>query len=176
MANYVSPKMDDFKQPDGNTDWSAYTKAQVASGERCSKCGSYILFGSGYPQECSPCKHLQDDKDEVTHDDLVRCPACGRTFDPRGDDYEVYSEGENDVTCPSCEREFTITTEVSYSFTSPARLEEKAAEDEEGGEVDEGEPTSQTAGVEAGGDPPSPPEGLPGEQDQASQAPPHEGT
>ena len=150
MANYSAPRLDDFKKPDGSIDWEAYTKAQVATGERCRKCGSYILFGSGYAQECSSCKRLQTDG-EVAHESFIRCPACGQTFNPCGD-YDVYNEGENDITCPSCAHEFTIETRITCSFTSPARLEDQTAEDEGGQETDAGQSPGPAPGDEVGED------------------------
>lgn len=46
------------------------------------------------------------------------------------DDYDLYSEGEHEVTCIDCNHEFEVSTTISYNFQSPKRLKEK--EEEEG--------------------------------------------
>jgi DNA-directed RNA polymerase subunit RPC12/RpoP len=76
---------------------------------------------------------MDEDPDEVMHDDLIRCPKCGHQ-DCISDwdcDYseEKYSEGEHTVACGECEHEYVISTRVSYSYTSPPR--DKAEEKEE---------------------------------------------
>lgn len=63
---------------------------------------------------------------EVSHGDYIRCPACGsRIVVHDGDSYELLSDGEHEVMCNECEFEFEITTDVTYAFTSPARLEKE---------------------------------------------------
>jgi DNA-directed RNA polymerase subunit RPC12/RpoP len=122
--------MDDFKKPDGHIDWNAYHEAEVQAGERCMRCRSNIfsfnLFSedkSRGPRLCGSCKVMDQDEGEITHDDFIRCPHCGHQ-DRITDwdcDYgrEKYEEGEHEVYCRECDKEFEITTHVSYSYTSP---------------------------------------------------------
>lgn len=112
-------QFDDY-QRDGHTDYTAYRKAQVANGERCSLCDSFIAMPSGKVSVCYHCKDIGDEE-ELTHHKFIRCPKCKGTFDPyENETYDVLEDGEHDLICPSCDHEFTITTQVSYSFVSPA--------------------------------------------------------
>lgn len=123
-------KMDDHEDAEGHIDFNAYRKAQVANGERCQTCGSYvaILDPSGSPTECASCKDFHG-IEEVDHSSCLRCPQCGGAWDPYdAENYEVLSEEEHEVSCPTCDYEFTVSTLVSYTFTSPPRLSEEAQE------------------------------------------------
>ena len=112
-------KFVDFKKPKGSINLAAYNAAGKQAGAICCECGALLLFPKGQPTECGSCKALQSDKEAVTHSDLVRCPECGHTQAPE----ELYEEGEHRVDCGNCEAEFTVSTQISYSYTSPARRE-----------------------------------------------------
>ncbi len=128
----------DYKKPDGSVDWERYRVAQraereaeVNAGKWCSRCGHYLLFAKGHPNKCQECKSL-DEPGEVQHHKFIRCPKCGRSFDPSDADYySVYGDGEHKVTCGDCSHQFEISTRVSYTFTSPAKLDPATAEHEE---------------------------------------------
>lgn len=128
------PKLEEYKRVDGTYNWdalhaaeAAYKRQRVADGTLCSRCGRYAnLLSSdvpGYERLCYDCKNLRDDADEVSSDNDVRCPECGHIQEAVADcdDSDRYAEGEHSVTCSECEHEYTIETQVSYSFTSPAR-------------------------------------------------------
>jgi hypothetical protein len=122
-------KMDDFRI-DGRIDWTAYNKAQKDNGEVCCRCGDYIVFASGYMSECYSCKLLKEDKDEVRHERQIRCPHCCARHDiERFSDY-FYREGPVSLTCSTCELDFEVEVEVTYSFKSPA-LVDQGTEDED---------------------------------------------
>jgi len=56
---------------------------------------------------------------EFFGNDNPKCPHCGVTS--RIDDnewYELYEEGMHEVTCPDCDLDFSVSTSVSYSFTT----------------------------------------------------------
>jgi hypothetical protein len=128
---------DDFKKADGYIDWDACNKARVEAGEKCYKCGGFIVSFSNKNksrQLCSQCESLEE-KDEVDHDSLIRCPKCKASWDiSEHEDYHLYEDGEHDVTCYDCNHEFKVTTNVSYSFTSPELLDQT---DKTEGEEDE---------------------------------------
>jgi len=132
----------DFKNEDGSFDWTAYGAAKKAekeerkkSGKECYQCGAYIIFGGkGYRELCYDCRLLRDDTSETTSDNYIRCPKCkGLSLVHDGDHYDLYEEGEHDITCLDCGHEYQIETSVTYSFQSPAVLGE--TEREEGEQV-----------------------------------------
>ena len=120
-----SVKMADYETPSehGNSwDWDAYNAAQVANGEKCACCSTHMFIHHGVPQQCSGCTGMKDDTEELTHDTFVRCPKCGDHWSPReSEDYEVFGDGEHEVSCGNCDHDFEVSTSVSYSFTSPER-------------------------------------------------------
>lgn len=125
-------KLEDHRKEDGRLDWESLKRAETANGERCSECGSHILFPKGYRVKCQPCARLTNDDGEVKHESNIRCPACGYYWNPANSDYyELFADGEHNVGCHECGHEFTITTYVSYSFKSPARLPEEDEPDDE---------------------------------------------
>jgi len=123
----ASIKINDFDNPDGSTDWNAYRKAKKTNGEECTECGRYILFGKGYPDQCSDCKEAKEGRGDLDHDRLVRCPKCRNMWDPwDAEDYDLFNDGTHDVCCTECDHEFEVETQVSYSFRSPAMEEDDA--------------------------------------------------
>lgn len=126
--------LNDFNKPDGTTDWEAYHKAQVAAGDVCDTCRTYIMAPNkdGGRRTCNSCQRLIMDRGEVDHDDFIRCPKCGDHWDPQdNDDYDIFSDGEHMVCCPKCDYEFEVSVNVSYTFTSP-ELEDDDGEEEHG--------------------------------------------
>ncbi len=114
--------MNDFKV-DGKVDWKAYRAAEIANGYRCSKCDAYIFRGCGYKQECSSCKDLLL-PEEIRHEDIIRCPYCKHEeFVCHTECYELYEDGDHSFSCSNCEKEYEISTWVSYSFKSPPLIE-----------------------------------------------------
>ena len=110
----------DFKNEEGKVDWDALYKAEVAAGERCSRCGVWIFPAKRPgPTLCRDCEMLNTDLGEVSHEKLLRCPHCR---DVSAIDWElgIFSEGTHTVYCMACDQEFEIETEVTYVFTSPA--------------------------------------------------------
>lgn len=51
--------------------------------------------------------------------DDPKCPHCGQSINISQHDLgELYEEGEHTIDCPYCEREFQVTTRVSFSFST----------------------------------------------------------
>jgi hypothetical protein len=129
MENVELVKMDDFRKPDGNLDWTAYSKAEVANGERCDSCRSMLLHPTGRPRTCGSCRDLAEDDGEVSHDERVRCPACKHTWNPRdNEEYDLLEDGEHSTTCGECGHDFEVSTSISWTFQSPALVEKKPKE------------------------------------------------
>lgn len=123
----------DFKSADGVVDWTRYNaakaaehKREIAAGRWCTRCGAYLLWAKGHPDKCTSCKAL-DQPAECQHSKFIRCPKCGRAFDPSEQDYySLYAEGEHRIMCGDCNHPFEISTRTSHTFTSPARLDPAA--------------------------------------------------
>lgn len=123
----------DFKNADGTTDWKAYDQAKINAGEKCYKCGSFVYPAKGYKTVCYDCKELEENKEEVTHDSLIRCPYCRHSWNVSdNENYECFEDGSHTLQCPKCDTEFEITTTIEYSFTSPELIDIK---DDDGGEI-----------------------------------------
>jgi hypothetical protein len=121
----------DFELPDGKIDWKAYYTAQAENGDICYKCRHYILFGGkGYPTQCNDCQLLNTSKEEVRHSSLIRCPHCGDTS-AIDDRYDLYEEGEHETWCNSCDKKYTVSTRVSFTFTSEPRIPDEYSRETE---------------------------------------------
>jgi hypothetical protein len=115
----------DFKTPDGVTNWDAYNKAaiaerqaQIQAGERCYECKGHIpLYDRGNgPTRCGDCRRAAETDGEIAHSKL-RCPFCRAMLDPC--EHAVWDEGDHEIFCGDCEKNFRIRTEVSVTFYSP---------------------------------------------------------
>lgn len=123
--------LDKFMKADGTIDHEAWGAArdherriQRENGTTCLECGNYISLSqpSGHPERCSDCKAV-DKPEKLRHPSKFRCPKCG-VSDGIGDSdhYELYEEGEHEVSCAECGHDFKVSTSVSYTFTSPPRM------------------------------------------------------
>ena len=118
MLNY-----EDFEDSNGVVDWKALYKAEIDGGHRCTLCRSAIHFGIlGVPRQCSDCKKLLDDAEEVENETFVRCPACRHLeLATECDGPRLWEDGEHSVICQECDTEFTVSTRVERYYTSPAK-------------------------------------------------------
>jgi hypothetical protein len=124
-------KMNNYRRENGSVDWDAYHGAQVIAGEICMQCGHYIFnfFGPDTPgpKKCGSCETLDIAIEEVTHEDLLRCPKC-KHLQPSCDEWESGIHNEDDLSniiCNECEHEYEVETSITYSFRSPPLLEIK---------------------------------------------------
>ncbi len=153
------PSINDYKTGGpGEIDWArynaaneAYYQAQVDRGEKCRRCREYMpfsVFGGpngnspGYQRACPSCTALACDKAEVSSDRYARCPKCRHSWDPFNNGFAP-NEGENELSCPECEHDFTLDVGVTYTFRSPALIPEPEPEpepeEEEEDETEEGD-------------------------------------
>ncbi len=111
----------DYRKSNGSIDIKALQEAEVAAGDRCYRCGGFIsVNGSGEPTLCRSCETMYRDHGRVDHETMVRCPKCRGQFSmDRWHAAGVYEPGEHDLRCPECSRDFTVSTVLIYSFTSP---------------------------------------------------------
>lgn len=62
--------------------------------------------------------------------DNPKCPHCGETYSIEAHEaYQLLSEDSHDVTCGECDRDFQVSTNVSYSFNTDEQ-EDRDDEDE----------------------------------------------
>lgn len=122
-STYVN--IDTYKNPDGSIDWNAYHDGKKNNGEICYRCGQTIMWHKGYRTLCSQCQSSDlKPAEELHHQVYVRCPFCGHRWAPYdvacdGGGSDPMYEGEHDVTCYECNKEFTIRTYVEHHFYSP---------------------------------------------------------
>jgi DNA-directed RNA polymerase subunit RPC12/RpoP len=120
MATATTIKIYNYQDDKGNVDWKAYHEAKIKNGEICSNCNSVILVPKGQPNKCYSCKSVDDDLGEVSHSSRIRCPHCRYIQDPMdGDYYEIMEDGEHEVSCIECGKDFVISTYVDFTFYSP---------------------------------------------------------
>lgn len=103
-------------------------KAATENGERCWQCGQWIdlLRPPGRRQLCLDCK-AADKPEAFRHDTRLRCPKCRHSWDAYADaDYDIFVEGEHEVTCAECEHKFEVSTAVHHNFRSPELIQKKA--------------------------------------------------
>jgi hypothetical protein len=119
----------DEHRKEGKIDWKAYEDAEIAAGQLCLRCKERIIYPllsewTGGRRLCNSCKNMDTDKGEVSHHIDLRCPKCG--FLMNVNDYDLWEcglweEGEHEIYCVKCDHKFTVTTNTSHSFDSPAR-------------------------------------------------------
>lgn len=88
----------------------------------CERCKTNIARHAA--TLCWQCKEL-DNPETLRHNHFLRCPKCKHVWFAH-DVWEssIYEKGEHELTCLECDHDFTVETQVSYSFKSPA-MEEK---------------------------------------------------
>lgn len=51
--------------------------------------------------------------------DKPKCPHCASDFDiAENGCWRLYEEGEHEITCGDCGEDFTVSTRVSYTFST----------------------------------------------------------
>ena len=106
---------------------------------KCERCGKedsvwidweYKVLGNRLCYSCKKEKERQKEKETILNtepdedyrpysdDNGYYCPYCGEFNDMNHDFYELYEDGDHEVECHFCNKSFTVTTYVSYSFES----------------------------------------------------------
>lgn len=57
-----------------------------------------------------------DIKETCCESDIF-CPWCGEIYEIE-DEFDLYDDGEHECQCPSCNKKFTVDTNVSYTFST----------------------------------------------------------
>lgn len=57
--------------------------------------------------------------------DQPKCPHCGHDCNVSDNEWwHLCEEGEHEVTCPACDEDFTVSTRVSYTFSTDEQEED----------------------------------------------------
>lgn len=102
--------------------------------KNCARCGK--PFTDYWPELetlCPSCRSDAYDEEmermlssgEKTSTDCehdVYCPWCGVKIEGDCEDREFYEEGSWSYICPECEKEFLVSTYVSYSYSTDREL------------------------------------------------------
>lgn len=91
--------------------------------ERCGKEYSLAWMNRGLCEECFKKKKLEDVRQSIKEgepdtfsSDYIICPYCGFAFEPDFEDDYLFEDGDHTYECEECDKEFTVTTMVSYSW------------------------------------------------------------
>lgn len=59
---------------------------------------------------------------EFWGNDEPKCPHCGTECNVSDNGWwRLYEEGEHEVTCQSCDEDFTVSTRVTYRFSTDSQ-------------------------------------------------------
>jgi DNA-directed RNA polymerase subunit RPC12/RpoP len=121
--------INDFLDEHNRVNWSAYRQAMRTTGETCSHCDGFISRPTGKPTVCAVCaadgKCIQLESGlQVQSTQWIRCPHCGHRFDPTNTElHQVYSEGQHEIWCVNCDQDFTVETQITRVYVSPAQAQ-----------------------------------------------------
>lgn len=67
-----------------------------------------------------PFNALNTGKDwEFSRNTSPICPHCGASYDiDETGRYDVYEEGDHEITCSSCHQEFNVEVAIEYKFST----------------------------------------------------------
>lgn len=94
----------------------------------CKMCGKYdklAWVNGGYCDDCFKLRNLakiresiEEGESDTFSSDYVVCPYCGDAISDEDliDLPECYEDGQHEITCDECGREFEVITYVSYSW------------------------------------------------------------
>lgn len=93
---------------------------------RCPVCGNFVSFPGNKCYICQKKERLariQDEirtgvKDETYAEEEVICPWCGEVNEFAEPCDEQYVDGEYEMECCECGNKFTLTTNVSYDYST----------------------------------------------------------
>lgn len=64
------------------------------------------------------------DRIDYVQNDDPRCPHCDNIIDISANEiYELYEEGDHEITCGCCEKAILVRTNVKYTFSTDEQPE-----------------------------------------------------
>lgn len=96
----------------------------------CPVCGNkrFIFSWQDRCYQCRDEEYRREIVEQITSGEITEtyceseifCPCCGYIYEI-DDEYDLYCEGDHELECPECERDFVVTTNVSYSYDTKQR-------------------------------------------------------
>ena len=63
---------------------------------------------------------------EFWGNDSPKCPHCAHVYDiQEREAWNLYEEGDHKIECPSCDRTYKVTVNVSYSYSTDEQDEDE---------------------------------------------------
>ena len=99
---------------------------------RCKTCGKEMW--DGFYNECYSCRDksyqnkvkediISGEEDFTSFENDVFCPWCGEVYNT-DDEYDLYEDGEHELFCSKCEKQFIAEVSISYNY-STKRIDEE---------------------------------------------------
>lgn len=88
----------------------------------CKTCGKATTLS--WQDKCYSCQQREyrvkvkeeiEETGETDCENEIYCPWCGEIYEPDCES-ELYEDGEHELTCGECDKRFTVTVNVSYSY------------------------------------------------------------
>lgn len=95
-----------------------------------SPWGRYVPNAEGKREskiQCKPCREkelanqiseFQASNPDLDYTDDIICPHCGHQHSSDGENNAFYQDGEHDFDCGNCSNSFSVSTHVSYSYST----------------------------------------------------------
>lgn len=95
-----------------------------------SPWGTYLGEGK-WGIQCKPChsfeieeqiRNFQESEPDTEYTDDVICPYCGHKHESDSEDSSFYTDGDHEFTCHHCSNEFSLTTNVTYTYSTEKKV------------------------------------------------------
>jgi len=100
----------------------------MSSFPKCSNCGGLIIGHIWPNRSCYDCHELETEDGEVTNHERIRCPKCGHQEDVfESEKYHLAKEDGGETSCGECGHDYFVNCYITYTFTSPERIQDVPA-------------------------------------------------
>ncbi|MHC4892480.1 MAG: hypothetical protein ACYTFV_03765 [Planctomycetota bacterium] len=98
-----------------------FASRRAATRRVCGRCRKPKTFLYGTDTECRDCR-MRTKPEAFRSGEETRCPSCGHVEKVDSDRATLYAEGEHDTYCEACDYDYTVSTQVAFTYTSPEML------------------------------------------------------